>query len=256
MEKSHFMQTALRGARAAEEVIRRYYLGDFDIELKPDDSPVTVADVEAERRIKAVIAEAYPEHGFFGEETGKENPDAEFTWLIDPIDGTKSFVRGYPLFSTQIALMQGEDLILGVSNAPAFGQCAWAERGRGAVLDDEAIEVSGVEALDGAILSFGNIGTLAAGPRWANAGRLVRRVNRVRGYGDFYHYHLLASGKLDLIVESDVNILDIAALAVVVREAGGIITDLDGGDLTLSTTSVLAAATPALHQQAAEVLAA
>ncbi len=256
MEKSHFLETALRAVDAAEEVIRRYYQGQFDIELKADDSPVTVADVEAEKRIKTVIAEAFPEHGFFGEETGKENPDAEFTWLIDPIDGTKSFVRGYPLFSTQIALLQGEEPLLGVSNAPAFGQLAYAERGKGAVLEGRPIRVSGVDTLEGAILSFGNIASLAAGPRWANAGRLVQRVNRVRGYGDFYHYHLLASGKLDLVIESDVNILDIAALALIVREAGGVFTDLDGGPLTLATTSVLAAASPALHQQAAAVLGA
>lgn len=254
MQHSLHLSTALRAARAAEEVIRRYYQGRFDIELKADQSPVTVADVEAETIIKDIILEAFPEHGFFGEETGKENPDAEFTWLIDPIDGTKSFVRGYPFFSTQIALMQGDEFILGVSNAPAFGELAYAEKGTGAFLNDSPIKVSEVNRFPEVMLSLGNISTLAAGPRWGKLGELVGRVNRVRGYGDFYHYHLLAAGKADLVVESDVNILDIAALSVVVQEAGGVFTDLDGKPLTLETRSVLAAANAGLHRATLELL--
>lgn len=254
MQHSPHLSTALRAARAAEEVIRRYYQGRFEVELKADESPVTVADVEAEKVIKGVILEAFPDHGFYGEETGKENPDAEYTWLIDPIDGTKSFVRGYPFFSTQIALMRGEDLVLGVSNAPMFGELAYAEQGGGAFLNDEPVRVSAVSDLSRVALSLGNITTLAAGPQWSRLGELVRRVNRVRGYGDFYHYHLLASGKADLVVESDVNILDIAALSVLVREAGGVFTDLDGAPLGLETRSVLAAANPDLHRTVLEML--
>lgn len=254
MAQSRFLETALKAAEAAEAVIRRYYQGQFDVELKADQSPVTVADVESEQAIKAVIRAAFPEHGFYGEETGKENPDAAYTWLIDPIDGTKSFVRAYPFFSTQIALMHGDELILGVSNAPVFGERAWAERGQGAFLDGKPIRVSNIDTLGKATLSFGNINTLAGSPAWAGASGLVRSMNRVRGYGDFYHYHLLASGRIDLVVESDVNILDIAALSVIVGEAGGVFTDLHGRELDLDTTSVLAAANPALYQQAAELL--
>lgn len=254
MQHSQRLSTALRAARAAEEVIRRYYQGQFEIELKADQSPVTVADVEAETIIKGIILEAFPDHGFFGEETGKENPDAEFTWLIDPIDGTKSFVRGYPFFSTQIALMQGDELVLGVSNAPLFDELAYAEKGKGAFINDVRVKVSELSEFSQVTLSLGNISTLAAGPRWAKLGELVGRVNRVRGYGDFYHYHLLAAGKADLVVESDVNILDIAALSVLIHEAGGVFTDLEGQPLTLDTRSVLAAATPTLHQATLELL--
>ena len=249
MQKSAFLETALEAAKAAEAVIRKYYLGEFDVELKSDQSPVTIADVETEKTIKSIILGRFPDHGFYGEETGKTNAEAEYNWLIDPIDGTKSFVRRYPFFSTQIALMHRGELILGVSNAPLFGEMAYAEQGCGAYLNDQPIKVSDIEEISRATLSLGNVATLAGMSQWINAGELIREVNRTRGYGDFYHYHLLASGKIDIVVESDVNILDIAALSVIVREAGGCFTDLQGGSLNLETTSVLAANSAAMHKK-------
>ncbi len=251
-----YLDKAVEAARAAEAVIRHYYEGNVAVEMKADRTPVTVADVESEKAIHAVLEAAFPEHGFFGEETGKSNPDAEFTWLVDPIDGTKGFVRQYPVFSTQIALMHGSELVVGVSNAPLYngGELACACKGGGASLNGVPIRVSGNEALEDVALSTGNIATLAGSDAWAGLGRLCRRVNRTRGYGDFLHYHLLASGKIELIVESDVNILDIAALAVIVREAGGVFTDLHGGELDLDTTDVLAANSPAVYDRARELL--
>ncbi|OOG24214.1 inositol-phosphate phosphatase [Thioalkalivibrio denitrificans] len=251
---SPFLQTAIEAAVAAQKVIQRFYREDIPVELKADRSPVTIADVEAEKAIKAVITDVFPTHGFYGEETGLTRGSAPYTWLIDPIDGTKSFVRQYPFFSTQIGLMHDHELVLGVSSAPEFQEIAYAEKGLGAYLADRPVRVSGVEDFPDATLSLGNIQTLAGGEGWNRLGRIVQQVNRTRGYGDFYHYHLLASGRIDLVIESDVNILDIAALAVVVREAGGVFTDLQGRDLTLETTSVLAAATPALHAKALDVL--
>lgn len=251
---SPFLQTAIEAALAARKIIQRYYRQDISVELKDDRSPVTIADVETEKAIKGIIGEAFPEHGFYGEETGHTKGSAPYTWLIDPIDGTKSFVRQYPFFSTQIALMHDDELVMGVSSAPEFEEIAYAEKGLGAYLADEPIRVSRVETFADATLSLGNIRTLAGGEGWNGLARIVRQVNRTRGYGDFYHYHLLASGRIDLVIESDVNILDIAALAVVVREAGGVFTDMEGRDLTLHTTSVLAAATPALHARALDLL--
>ena len=244
---SLYLQTALDAVHAAQDIILQYYHGDFAVELKPDQSPVTIADVQTEQTIKNIILDRFPNHGFFGEETGKVNAGAEFNWLIDPIDGTKSFVRGYPMFSTQIALMQGDELILGVSNAPGFNELAYAEKGKGAFLNNKPINVSGYTALNQSALSLGNIASLAASPQWANLGQIITQVQRIRGYGDFLHYHLLASGKIDAIIESDVNILDIAALSVIVREAGGIFTDLSGGALNLETKTVLAAASAEIH---------
>ena len=254
MTESPFLAAAHAAADAAEQVIRHYYEAGVDIQMKADATPVTRADVESEQAIRAIIGERFPDHGFFGEETGQQDIDAEYVWLIDPIDGTKSFVRGYPFFSTQIALMQRGELVLGLSNAPMFGERAWAETGRGAYMDGARIAVAATAALADATLSTGNLKSIASSPRWADLGALVARVNRVRGYGDFYHYHLLASGRIDLVIESDVNILDIAALAVIVQEAGGVFTDLTGAKLGLDTRDVLAAANKSLHQAAHALL--
>lgn len=234
------LQAALEAAEAATQVVRDLYRKNLAVTVKADRSPVTEADVRAEEAIRGVLERRFPGYGFYGEETGRHAMDAESLWLVDPIDGTKSFVRDTPFFSTQIALWRGGRIVLGVSAAPAYGELAWAERGQGAFLDGRRIGVSAVATLDRAILSTGNLKTLAAGPGWSRFGRLVGEVDRLRGYGDFVHYHLLARGALDAVLESDVNILDIAALSVIVEEAGGRFTDLDGAPLTLDTTTVLA----------------
>ncbi|HXS73937.1 MAG TPA: inositol monophosphatase family protein [Rhodanobacteraceae bacterium] len=241
------LDIALQAARNAGELIARHFERGVEVELKPDASPVTVADREAEDTIRHLLDRAFPDHAIYGEERGRTGT-SEFLWLVDPLDGTKSFVRGTPFFSTQIALMHEDKLVLGVSHAPLYGETMWARRDGGAFLDGKRVQVAGTRMLKDASLSFGNIKTLTKdAPRWSAAGALIREVNRVRGYGDFCHYHLLARGGLDIVIESDVNILDIAALAVIVREAGGVFSDLQGAELSLETTSVLAAATPVLH---------
>jgi histidinol-phosphatase len=131
-------------------------------------------------------------------------------------------------------------LVLGVSSAPVYGELAWAEEGAGAHLNGRRIHVSPTAEFAGVTLSTGNLKTLARSPQWAKFGELIPRVSRIRGYGDFVHYHLLARGSLDVVIESDVGILDIAALTVIVREAGGTFTELSGGEVGLKTTSVLA----------------
>jgi histidinol-phosphatase len=247
------LKSALAAAAAAAEEILRYYRGEFSVELKADQSPVTVADRKAEEIIKSMLLADFPAHGFFGEESGSQRRDAEFVWLVDPIDGTKSFVGGYGMFSTQIALMHQGELVLGVSSAPAAGEVAWAVRGRGAMIDGQPVRVSDTASLAEATVSTGNLRSLARSPRWATLGRIFAVANRTRGYGDYYHYHRLAAGQLDAVIESDVNILDIAALTVIVREAGGVFTDLEGRQPGLQTRSVLAA-TPALHGALLEML--
>jgi histidinol-phosphatase len=246
-EQSPELKAALDAARAAAEVIRGFYQRNVRIEVKADKTPVTEADVRSEEAIRDLLMKRFPSYGFYGEETGKSGMDAESIWLVDPIDGTKSFVRECPFFSTQIALLRGGRFVLGVSMAPAYNELAWAERGSGAFLDGKRIEVSKVSALDAAIVSTGNLKTLAASPAWARFGSLIGGINRIRGYGDFVHYHLLARGALDVVLESDVNILDFAPLTVIVEEAGGKFTDLKGGPIGLDTTHVLAT-NGALHQ--------
>ena len=247
MSQSEFLSAALAAAAAAREVIMRCYRRNLAVQVKADKSPVTEADVESERVIRSLLEARFPAHGFYGEETGSRGADAEYVWLVDPIDGTKSFVREYPMFSTQIALMHRGELVLGVSSAPAYGELAWAERGQGAWLDGERLAVSAIGDIESAALSSGNLKSLAQSAAWPRYGALVARLGRIRGYGDFLHYHLLAGGKIDAVIESDVNILDIAALAVIVEEAGGRFSDLGGRPVGLGTSTVLAS-NGRLHQ--------
>jgi len=245
-QASEHLNVALDAARIAAEISRSYYTGNFTVSTKADRTPVTQADVECEAAISAAILQRFPEHGFFGEETGRTRQDADYLWLVDPIDGTKGFVRQYPFFSTQIALMHRGEIILGVSSGTMLDELAWAEKGKGAWLNGKRLGVSAIEDPDRAAISTGNLQSLAQSDGWSRLGKLVARADRIRGYGDFYHYHLLASGKIEAVIESDVNILDIAALSIIVSEAGGVFTDLNGNPPDLEVRSVLAA-NPALH---------
>src|SRR5688572_5001354 len=155
VETTSELRAALEAARAAAEVIRGFYQRNVKIEVKADKTPVTEADVRAEEVIRDLLTRRFPSFGFYGEETGRADMNAESVWLVDPIDGTKSFVRESPFFSTQIALMRGGRFVLGVSCAPAYNELAWAERGAGAFFDGKQIRVSQVRWIDAAIVSCG-----------------------------------------------------------------------------------------------------
>jgi histidinol-phosphatase len=245
LDLDHALAVARDAAAAASEIIAHYWRRGVEVEIKPDATPVTIADREAEAAIRRTLGKAYPDHAIHGEEQGRSG-EGNALWLVDPLDGTRSFVRRTPFFSTQIALMLNGELVLGVSSAPIYGETMWARKDGGAFFDGTRVAVADTADLARASLSIGNVKTLASGAGWPRLGALIRTVERTRGLGDFCHYHLLARGALDVVVESDVNILDIAALAVIVREAGGVFSDLDGAPLDLATTSVLASV-PALH---------
>jgi histidinol-phosphatase len=253
VKPSRRLQTALAAARRAADISRQHFRGNLQVTTKEDRTPVTQADIECEQAIRRIILEAFPDDGFFGEETGRTRADANNLWLVDPIDGTKAFVRQYPFFSTQIALMRDGQLVLGVSSSPMFDEVAWAEQGSGAWLNGERLNVSTIDDPSNAAFSTGNLKSLANTEGWGRLGELVAQSDRIRGYGDFYHYHLLAAGKIEAVIESDVNILDIAALSVIVSEAGGVFTDMNGAPPALDTRSVVAA-NPSLHGKLLERL--
>lgn len=239
-----FLKVALRAAEESKALIRKAYdAQNFDITIKGDYTPVTEVDVNTEALIRSIIIENFPDHGMWGEEGGVINPESDYQWLVDPIDGTKAFIRRRPFFSTQIALTYKGEIILGVSCAPCFGEgeIAYATKGNGTFVDGEKVSVSTISMLKDAVFSSGNIKSLTKNDaNWLKYGELLRAINSTRGFGDFLHYHYTAAGKVDIVVESDVTILDVAALSIIVEEAGGKVTDLYGKRLTLESTSIVA----------------
>src|ERR1700678_2886949 len=150
MKPTSELQAALDAAEQAAAIARAMYQHNIEVRIKEDKSPVTEADVRCEMAIREILEARFPSYGFHGEETGSHLPNAESLWLVDPIDGTKAFVREYPMFSTQIALMRQGRIVLGVSSAPVYGELAYAERGRGAYLNGEALAVSQLSTLESA----------------------------------------------------------------------------------------------------------
>ena len=219
--------------RADEITLDRFGALDLRIETKPDLTPVTDADEAVEEAIRSILARERPGDAIFGEEQGGTPVFEGRQWVIDPIDGTKNYVRGVPVWASLIALMEDGVPIVGMVSAPALNRRWWAGRGLGAhtCFDSDTprhIAVSGVADLSAASLSFSDLSG------WAEAGRrnqflaLTDAVWRLRGYGDFFSYCLLAEGAVDIATEPEVKLWDLAALDILVREAGGEFTSVDG----------------------------
>lgn len=240
MKKSLYLEVALKAVKEAEYIINKYYSNDIKVTLKPDQSPVTIADQESESIIRKIIKENYPEHNIWGEEEGEFDNNSPFTWVIDPIDGTKNFMRKVPLFATQLALIKDGKVILGVSNAPVLGELMYAEKGKGAYLNDKKISVSNISRLDKSYMSHGGIKYFDKEGLMDNLLNLGRETLAQRGFGDFWNFHLLAQGKVDIVLEAKTKIWDIAALSLIVEEAGGKVTDLSGQSINMDTTSIIA----------------
>ncbi len=237
---SQFLTVALEAAKNAEEIITAYYTDDMKVELKDDETPVTLADRRAEKVIRETIKQAFPDHGFLGEEYGKEEGTSPYFWIIDPIDATKNYIRKIPIFGTQIALMKDKELILGVSNAPLLGELLYAESGGGAFLNGTPIQVSDVAQPEDAMVCHGGLNWFIEKGTFSGAYNLIKDFARSRGFGDFYMYHLVASARADAVIEAAISIWDIAAITVIVREAGGKATDIHGQPVTKDTASLVA----------------
>lgn len=239
---SEFMDVALKAVKEAEAIMLRYAEQGVRAELKPDQSPVTIADQQAEEVTKSVISSYFPDHTFYGEEGNKVdlNNHKGFTWIIDPIDGTKSYLRGNPLYATQLALMHDGEMVLGVSNAPAMREIMYAEKGKGCYLNGEPVRVSDVNSINDSYMSFGSLKYFTEIGVEKQLLQLAEDVRWTRGIGDFWSYHLLAQGKLDIMIEPVTKLWDVAALSVIVAEAGGVVSKIDGSPIDSSLTSFVA----------------
>lgn len=218
------LKFALELADVADSIsLRRFRADDLFVETKPDLTPVTETDRAVESAIRERIAAERPEEGVIGEEFGGDDEGRDSRWVIDPIDGTKNYSRGIPVYATLIALEREGDLTVGVASAPALGRRWWAARGEGAYGNGSRLRVSGVERLENCVFSY-TTGAL----RREGMIDLVQRVWHARTFSDFWGHMLVAEGSADAALDPWVNLWDLGAVKVIVEEAGGRLTDLEG----------------------------
>ena len=232
-------ELAMDAARTAGDHARGYYETTFQVEKKADASPVTIADREAEQIIRKLVSQHFPNDGFLGEEFGDQPGTSGFRWVIDPIDGTRSFVRHIPIWATLIGLEYRGEQIGGIAYIPVMGQMYRALRGDGAFMNDRRIHVSTTEALADSLMCYSSIRWFQGAGRESTFLELVKATQRQRGFGDFYGFTLLAEGACDVMLEHGVHEWDVSALKAIVEEAGGTFTDWNGTPTT-QTPDVLA----------------
>jgi histidinol-phosphatase len=237
---------ALALADEADALTMRHFRASFSVRTKADRTPVTEVDEAVERMIRERLARERPDDGIVGEEFGTAGGGAR-RWIIDPIDATKNFIRGIPIFATLIALEKSGENEAGVVSAPALGRRWWASRGQGAFCNGAAIHVSDVATIEAAHLGYDDVSGFEQHGLGQAFLALTRRCQRSRGFGDFWTHMLVAEGAIDIAIEPQVALWDLAALQVIVEEAGGRFTDLQGqpradGGSAISTNGGLHAA--------------
>jgi histidinol-phosphatase len=221
------LEVAIAAAKAGGAVAMRYFGTDLDVERKPDESPVTVADRACESRVVEILRDAFPDYGVLGEELG-ERAGSGAKWIVDPIDGTKSFIRRSPLFATLVALEEDGEITTGVIYAPALDDLLYAQKGCGAFDRRGRIRVSAIDTVAESMLVFGGPSVLRAAGRWQMFERLVDRSIRQRAYGDFYGYTFIARGQAEAMIDIELKPWDLAAPKIIIEEAGGRFTDFRG----------------------------
>lgn len=238
--------------RADELALRFFGARDLRVAEKPDSSPVTEADQAIEETVRALARRGHPDLGILGEEQGKAQGAGAARLIVDPIDGTRNFVRGIPVFATLLAIETGDEVVAGVASAPALGARWHAARGAGAFRGTRRLAVSPVRALEQACLLHGSLGAVEPAPP-PGIFSLMRQVERTRGFGDFYQHALVAEGAAEIAVDPVMHPWDIAALQVIVEEAGGRATTLTG-ERSIYGGSLVTSNGP-LHQAALLALA-
>ena len=227
-ENLELLKIALKTAELAEENILKYYQNDVGVEWKADKTPVTIADKGTEDLARKFWAKETPGFGVIGEEFGIESPDAEYQWVIDPIDGTKSFIHGVPLFGTLIGLWHKNVPIASVIRLPAMKSAVWAVNGGGAFLDGREVRTSKVSQLSDALVLSGTVNTMEDKGFGEGFTKLRRSARLHRGWGDCYGYYLVASGRAEIMVDPVVSLWDIAPFPLLMKEAGGKFSTIDG----------------------------
>ena len=247
------LDAMIEAARAGGEVALGHFRRGVEVGLKADRSPVTVADHEAEAAIVETLRRAFPDHGVLAEESGARGP-AERRFIVDPIDGTRNFARGIPIWAVMVALEERGAITAGVIWEPVRGNLHTARRGQGAFLNGERIHVSRVATLEEAMLVHATLNALRRDGLWDGFVRLVDATARQRGFGDYLCYTTIAEGKADVALATNAKVWDLAAAKILLEEAGGRLTDVRGEDSITRGTAL--ASNGLLHQAALRLLAA
>lgn len=238
------LDVALRAVERAGRLTLEYFGTDIDVEHKSDSTPVTVADRRTEELLRAEIGLAFPEDGLCGEELGERSGTSGRRWIIDPIDGTQSFVRGVPLYGVLLGLEDRGRCVVGVAGFPALGETLWAARGAGTFRNGVRARVSRVTSLAEATLLTSDASAAHYGDKLDGFLRLLERSARQRGWGDCYGYALVAAGRAEVMVDPQLSPWDSAALVPIIEEAGGVFFDWSGkptiyGGSGIATTAAL-----------------
>ena len=241
MENSRkdFLDFAVDLAREAGRITLGYFRKQIEVETKQDASPVTVADRETETFIRSSIARRYPDHGILGEEHGAVESNSPYRWIIDPIDGTKSFIHGIPLYTVLIALLENGKPVVGVIHNPPLEETVAAAAGMGSTFNGEACRVSSTSDLSAAKVQVTDPADLMQKyPGFT--GRLLDQAGFCRSWGDGYGYLLVATGRADLMIDPELAPWDAGPLGIVIREAGGVLTDFSGRSEPLCESAIAA----------------
>ena len=222
------LEFALEAAWQAGRITLGYFQTDLQVERKADSSPVTLADRQAEEKLRELITRYWPDHGIIGEEFGDQSASSRFTWIIDPIDGTKSFVRGVPLYATLIALTDGKAPLVGVAHFPALGETVYAARGEGCYWNGRRVHVSTVSDLKEALVLTTNISGFERYGKAEAWQRLLAATSIQRTWGDAYGYALVATGRAEIMADPVMEVWDCGPFQVILEEAGGTFTDWQG----------------------------
>ncbi len=240
------LEVAIAAAREAGAVALGYFRTGLTVERKQDRSPVTIADREAEQRAIEVLRAAFPDYGVLGEEFGEQHGSGP-RWIIDPIDGTKSFIRGIPYFATLIALEEDGEITTGVVHAPAAGDLLYATKGGGAFDQSGPLHVSAIDTLARSMLVFGGASALRGAGYWSAYERLVDSSARQRAYGDYFGYTFVARGQAEAMIDVDLKPWDLGALKIIIEEAGGRFTDFSGTPTAFGGSAI--ASNGLVHEQ-------
>lgn len=246
-----FLNHAVRTAEAAGKVTLDYFGSNTEIEIKADNTPVTIADKRAEETAREMIQSLYPEHSILGEEFGVSEPDAVVQWVIDPIDGTYSFIHGIPLYTVLIAVVYNGTPIVGVIHNPVLSETVSAAEGLGCFYNGDSCQVSSVTELSKARVHVTDAADLyRRRPEFAK--RLFSSTVTCRTWGDAHGYLLVSTGRADVMIDPVMNFWDIAPLHPIITEAGGLFTDLDGNHTGLGESAL--ASNEVLHKQVLDLL--